>query len=58
VHNFAGYITLVLIQRSASDKEKVFFKSEFAMAQEELERQKKEIRNAKKVGYLHYAFQN
>lgn len=41
---------LVLIQRFASDKEKAFFKKEFASAQEELERHKKVLRDAKKVG--------
>jgi hypothetical protein len=42
--------TLVLIQRFASDMEKAFFKKEFATAQEELERHKKVLHNAKKVG--------
>jgi hypothetical protein len=42
--------TLVLIQRFASDKEKAFFKKEFASAQEELERHRKVLHDAKKVG--------
>ena len=52
--------TLVLIQRFASDKEKAFFKKEFATAQEELERHKKVLRDAKKVGipYQHFLCQN
>ena len=44
--------TSVLIQRFASEKEKAFFKREFATAQEELERHKKVLRDAKKVGIL------
>ena len=34
----------------ASDKEKAFFKKEFASAQEEIERHKKVLSDAKKVG--------
>jgi hypothetical protein len=34
----------------ASDKEKAFFKKEFASAQEEMERHKKALRDVKKVG--------
>ena len=49
MHNSAAYLTLVLIQRFPSEKEKAFFKREFASAQEELERHKKVLRDAKKV---------
>ena len=44
------------MQCFALDEEKAFFKKEFAMAQETLERQKKVLRDAKKVG--HSSFQN
>jgi hypothetical protein len=41
VHDSAAYTQkVVLIQHFASDKEKAFFKKEFASAQEEMERHK------------------
>jgi 5-bromo-4-chloroindolyl phosphate hydrolysis protein len=50
VHISAAFIpTLVLIHRFTSDKEKAFFKKEFASAQEELKRHKKVLHDAKKV---------
>lgn len=53
MHDSEAYTAPVLIQRFTSAKEKAFFKSEFAIAQEEIERQKKESRNVKKVRCRH-----
>ena len=50
--------SLVLIHCLALEKEKAYFKQEFAMAQEQIERQKKVLRDAKKVEYQHFSCQN